>query len=112
MGDHSAVAFGLAHPAQVEKLVLMGGGTGGPSQFMPMPTEGIKLLQNLYREPTIDNLASAFYGAPWRPGQIPAQLAADLLRRGGRTGDAPALLHIEPNSVFGGTIDGFHFSLH
>lgn len=56
MGGHSAVAFALAYPAQVGKLVLMGGGTGGPSQFVPMPTEGIKLLQGLYREPSIDNL--------------------------------------------------------
>ncbi|MBS1161811.1 MAG: 2-hydroxy-6-ketonona-2,4-dienedioate hydrolase [Proteobacteria bacterium] len=56
MGAHSAVAFALANPARVGKLVLMGGGTGGPSQFVPMPTEGIKLIQALYREPTIDNL--------------------------------------------------------
>ncbi len=56
MGGHSAVAFALANPGRVGKLVLMGGGTGGPSQFVPMPTEGIKLLQGLYREPTFDNL--------------------------------------------------------
>lgn len=56
MGGHSAVAFALANPTRVGKLVLMGGGTGGPSQFVPMPTEGIKLLQGLYREPTIENL--------------------------------------------------------
>ena len=56
MGGHSAVAFALNNPARVGKLVLMGGGTGGPSQFVPMPTEGIKLLQGLYRHPTIDNL--------------------------------------------------------
>jgi 2-hydroxy-6-oxonona-2,4-dienedioate hydrolase len=56
MGGHSAVAFALNHPRLVGKLVLMGGGTGGPSQFVPMPTEGIKLLQGLYREPTIENL--------------------------------------------------------
>src|SRR5574343_717472 len=56
MGGHSAVAFALAHPNRVGKLVLMGGGTGGPSQFVPMPTEGIKLLQGLYRDPSIENL--------------------------------------------------------
>ena len=56
MGGHSAVAFALANPQRVGKLVLMGGGTGGPSAFTPMPTEGIKLLQGLYREPTIENL--------------------------------------------------------
>ena len=56
MGGHSAVAFALANPTRVGKLVLMGGGTGGPSLSVPMPTEGIKLLQGLYRDPTIENL--------------------------------------------------------
>lgn len=50
MGGHSAVASALANPSRVGKLILMGGGTGGPSQFVPMRTEGIKLLQGLYRE--------------------------------------------------------------
>ncbi len=56
MGGHSAVAFALDHPGKVGKLVLMGGGTGGASAFAPMPTEGIKLLNALYRTPTIENL--------------------------------------------------------
>ncbi|WP_313712703.1 alpha/beta fold hydrolase [Pseudomonas sp.] len=56
MGGHSAVAFALSYPQRVGKLVLMGGGTGGASPFVPMPTEGIKLINALYREPTIDNL--------------------------------------------------------
>jgi 2-hydroxy-6-oxonona-2,4-dienedioate hydrolase len=56
MGGHSAVAFALKHPKRVGKLMLMGGGTGGPSQFVPMPTEGIKLIGALYRDPTIENL--------------------------------------------------------
>ncbi|EXJ11816.1 MULTISPECIES: alpha/beta fold hydrolase [Nitrincola] len=56
MGAHSATAFTLMYPERVEKLILMGGGTGGASPYAPMPTEGIKRLQQLYREPTIDNL--------------------------------------------------------
>ncbi|WP_298281534.1 alpha/beta fold hydrolase [Acidocella sp.] len=56
MGAHSTVAFALANPSRIGRLVLMGGGTGGPSQFVPMPTEGIKLIGQLYREPTIENL--------------------------------------------------------
>lgn len=56
MGGHSAVAFGLTYPEQIGKLVLMGGGTGGMSLFAPMPTEGIKLLNGLYRDPTLENL--------------------------------------------------------
>jgi 2-hydroxy-6-oxonona-2,4-dienedioate hydrolase len=37
-------------------LILMGGGTGGISAFVPMPTEGIKRIGELYREPNLDNL--------------------------------------------------------
>ncbi|MDH2235043.1 alpha/beta fold hydrolase [Pigmentiphaga sp. GD03639] len=56
MGAHSAVVFALTHPTRVGKLILMGGGTGGAASFTPMPTEGIKLIGALYRDPTIENL--------------------------------------------------------
>lgn len=56
MGAHSSTAFALSNPQRLGKLVLMGGGTGGAGLFTPMPTEGIKLLQGLYRQPTIENL--------------------------------------------------------
>ncbi|MEI7445694.1 MAG: alpha/beta fold hydrolase [Burkholderiales bacterium] len=56
MGGHSAVAFALAFPERARRLVLMGGGTGGPSQFVPMPTEGIKLMQQVCREPSLENV--------------------------------------------------------
>jgi 2-hydroxy-6-oxonona-2,4-dienedioate hydrolase len=56
MGAHTAVAFALANPTRVGKLVLMGGGVSGPSLFVPQPTEGIKLIGALYRQPTIENL--------------------------------------------------------
>ncbi len=70
MGGHSAVAFALANPTRVGKLILMGGGTGGPSQFVPMPTEGIKLLQGLYREPTIENLKKMMNVFVFDPGSM------------------------------------------
>lgn len=56
MGGHSAMAFTLTWPQHVGKLVLMGGGTGGISSFTPMPTEGIRLVNKLYREPTLENI--------------------------------------------------------
>ncbi|WP_138436912.1 alpha/beta fold hydrolase [Marinobacter shengliensis] len=56
MGGHSAVAFSLDYPEHVDKLILMGGGTGGGSLFTPMPAEGIKRIGKLYREPNMDNL--------------------------------------------------------
>lgn len=56
MGGHSAVAFALEYPEHVDKLILMGGGTGGGSLFAPMPAEGIKRIGKLYRDPTMENL--------------------------------------------------------
>ena len=56
MGGHSAVAFALRHPDRARRLILMGGGTGGQSSFVPMPTEGIKLMQQVCREPTLENV--------------------------------------------------------
>ncbi|MBQ0747186.1 MAG: alpha/beta fold hydrolase [Marinobacter sp.] len=56
MGGHSAVAFALAHPQNVGKLILMGGGTSGVSSFTPMPAEGIRLVGKLYRDPSVENI--------------------------------------------------------
>lgn len=56
MGAHSTSGFALENPDRIGKLVLMGGGTGGPSLFTPMPAEGIKLIGQLYRDPNIENL--------------------------------------------------------
>jgi 2-hydroxy-6-oxonona-2,4-dienedioate hydrolase len=56
MGGHSAVAFALENSDRIGKLISMGGGNGGMSLFAPMPTEGIKSIGALYRDPTIENL--------------------------------------------------------
>ncbi|MCG5238079.1 alpha/beta fold hydrolase [Xanthobacter oligotrophicus] len=74
MGGHSAVAFALDHPERVGKLVLMGGGTGGVSPFTPMPTEGIKLLNGLYRSPTIENLKAMMNVFVFDPGDLTEDL--------------------------------------
>ncbi len=85
MGGHSAVGFALAHPERVGKLVLMGGGTGGPSQFVPMPTEGIKLIGALYREPTVENLKRMMnvfvYDASSLTEELYQQRLANILAR-------------------------------
>lgn len=74
MGGHSAMAFTLSWPERVGKLVLMGGGTGGMSLFTPMPTEGIKLLQGLYREPTIENLKKMMSIFVYDPSDLTEEL--------------------------------------
>lgn len=56
MGGVNALNFALAYPERVARMVIMGGGGVGQSLFVPMPPEGIKLIQALYREPTMENL--------------------------------------------------------
>jgi 2-hydroxy-6-oxonona-2,4-dienedioate hydrolase len=80
MGGHTAVAFALEHPTRVGKLVLMGGGTGGPSQFVPMPTEGIKLLQGVYRDPTIEKLKKMLSVFVFDPSTITDELMQTRLQ--------------------------------
>lgn len=80
MGGHSAVAFTLAYPQSVDRIVLMGGGTGGASPFVPMPTEGIKLLQNVYREPTQANLQKMMDIFVYDPKDLTSELVASRLK--------------------------------
>lgn len=79
MGGHSVVAFALNYPQQAGKLVLMGGGTGGISPFAPMPMEGIKLLQQVYREPTMDNLQKMMDVFVFDPSDLTPELVAGRL---------------------------------
>jgi 2-hydroxy-6-oxonona-2,4-dienedioate hydrolase len=56
MGGVNAVAFALMYPERLAKMIIMGGGGTGPSLFVPMPLEGIKLLFNVYRNPSMESL--------------------------------------------------------
>lgn len=56
MGAASAMRMAVDYPQYVDKLIMMGGGSVGPSTAMPMPTEGLKRLQGVYRTPTIESL--------------------------------------------------------
>ena len=57
MGGGSSLAFSVEFPERLGKMILMGaGGVGSSSLFTPLPMEGIKLLFQVYREPTLENL--------------------------------------------------------
>ncbi|AQZ96223.1 alpha/beta fold hydrolase [Halopseudomonas phragmitis] len=57
MGGGSALALTTRHPERVGKLILMGaGGVGKTSIFTPLPMEGIKLLFDVYKNPSIESL--------------------------------------------------------
>ena len=57
MGGGSALAFTTRHSERVGKLILMGsGGVGKTSIFTPLPMEGIKLLFDVYKNPSVESL--------------------------------------------------------
>jgi 2-hydroxy-6-oxonona-2,4-dienedioate hydrolase len=56
MGGMTALQFVVSYQDRVMKLVTMGGGAGGSNILTPVPTEGIKRLNELYVEPTKANL--------------------------------------------------------
>ena len=57
MGGGTTIRFGYEHPERVSRLITMGASSGlstifGPGGF----TEGIKILQKAYRDPTFDTM--------------------------------------------------------
>ncbi|MCM2330418.1 MAG: alpha/beta fold hydrolase [Pseudomonas sagittaria] len=75
MGGGSALAFAVEFPERLNKLILMGaGGVGKTSLFTPLPMEGIKLLFQVYREPTLDNLKKMLNVFVYDPSALTEEL--------------------------------------
>ncbi|CAD5379243.1 2-hydroxy-6-ketonona-2,4-dienedioic acid hydrolase [Pseudomonas sp. OF001] len=75
MGGGSALAFAVEFPERLNKLILMGaGGVGKTSLFTPLPMEGIKLLFQVYREPTLDNLKKMLNVFVYDPSTLTEEL--------------------------------------
>lgn len=70
MGGASSLAFATEYPEALDKMVLMGPAGLGQSQFHALPMEGIKLLFQLYREPTLENLQRMIQVFVFDPTQI------------------------------------------
>lgn len=56
LGGASALTVALDYPDRLDKLVLMGPAALGKSHMVPLPTEGIKLLINVFRNPSLASL--------------------------------------------------------
>lgn len=56
MGGASAMDFAARYPERISRLVLMGPAGCGASVFAPQPTEGVKHLYNLFKNPSPDAL--------------------------------------------------------
>lgn len=79
MGAHSCTVFALLYPERVDKLILMGGGTGGTSLFSPIPTEGIQQIQKVYRQPTLEHLKDLMSAFIYDVNQISNELLQNRL---------------------------------
>jgi 2,6-dioxo-6-phenylhexa-3-enoate hydrolase len=76
MGGITSLSFALAYPERIGKQILIGPGGLGPSLFQAMPMEGIKLLFNLYRDPTLENLKRMIQVFVYDPSRITDDLLA------------------------------------
>ncbi len=56
LGGASSLTFAMEYPDRVNKLILMGPGGCGLSSVMPMPLEGIKLMNGVYSNPSLEAL--------------------------------------------------------
>lgn len=74
LGGITSLSFALEYPERLSKLVLMGPGGLGPSLFHALPMEGIKLMFNLYRDPTLDNLKRMIQVFVYDPSRITEEL--------------------------------------
>jgi 2,6-dioxo-6-phenylhexa-3-enoate hydrolase len=52
LGGATTAKFAAEYPDHAAKIVLMGAAGGGTSLFVPMPNEGIKLLNSVFQNPT------------------------------------------------------------
>ena len=57
MGGATSLKFAVEYPDRVNRLILMGAAGAGTSLFAPMPSEGIKVLNEVFRNPTRDTLS-------------------------------------------------------
>jgi len=80
MGGTTAMQFAMDWPDRCGKLVIMGGGAGGQSLFVPMPPEGIKLLFGVYRQPTLENLRRMLNIFVFDAGKLTEELVQERFR--------------------------------
>ena len=57
MGGATAITFAVDYPNRIDKLIIMGsGGAASPPLFAPSPTEGIKILNEVFESPSVEGL--------------------------------------------------------
>jgi len=76
LGASSALNFALEYPKRTGRLVLMAPGGLGSSIMQPTPCEGVKLMFQLYREPTFEIFESMLEVFVFDPSVLTQELRA------------------------------------
>lgn len=101
MGGINALSFALAYPERLNKMIIMGGAGVGPSLFVPMPLEGIKLIFGLYANPTMENLKKMLNVFVYDPSKLTEDLIqtrfSNMMERTDHLENFVKSLQINPN---------------
>lgn len=74
MGGATALNVAVDYPDRVDKLVLMGSGAGGPTLFGHQPSEGLKVLYELYEKPSVEGLRRLINVMLYDGAQVPDEI--------------------------------------
>ena len=97
MGGATALTFAVDYPERVEKIVIMGSGGGGsPPIFTPTPTEGIKILNEVFNNPSVEGLRRLINVMLYDGSVVPDEV---LEQRYQTIVDNPGHLEARKNSV-------------
>ncbi len=56
MGGAASINFAIDYTSRIDKLVVMGSAGAGQSLFVPQPTEGIRVLNQVFENPTAEGM--------------------------------------------------------
>ena len=74
MGGATALAFAVDYNDRLEKMVLMGSGAGGINIFEHTPSEGIKILNAVFDNPTLEGFRELINVMLYDGSQVPDSL--------------------------------------
>lgn len=80
MGGATALEFSATYADRLEKMVLMGSGAGGVNIFGHTPTEGIKILNEVFDNPTLEGFRRLINVMLYDGSQVPDALLQERYR--------------------------------
>jgi 2-hydroxy-6-oxonona-2,4-dienedioate hydrolase len=96
MGGGTALCFAVDYPERLHKMVLMGSGGAGTSLFAVTPSEGIKVLNETFDNPSVEQFRKLINVMLYDGASVPDQI---LKERYETTVGNPGHIEARKNSV-------------